>query len=173
MHNPAQLITIAATALNAAAARLSGHTGCILPGIEIDPSLKGHCAAQAVLKREQLSVRINLPVMANHLDDYLAVTIPHEVSHLYLLWRSRHSRNRPRPHGPEWQEIMRSCFGLEPKRCHAYQTAPARNLPRCYLYRCHCREHQLTSIMHNRIHRRGAARCRSCGAGLQFVGKVP
>lgn len=141
-----------------------------LPPATIDFSLRGRCAGQARLGREaRPRLRINLQLLAENLEDFLVVTIPHEVAHLVVLWQARQRRSRPRPHGPEWQAVMRDCFALEPVRCHDYQTTPARVVRRPFIYACPCREHRLTSTMHNRIRLAGGAACRNCRKVLRFL----
>ncbi len=141
-----------------------------LPVAAIDFSLRGRCAGQASVDRNgETCLRINLLLLAENLDDFLNTTIPHEVAHLVVNWQARKNRQRPRPHGKEWQAVMLQCYGLEAHRCHSYQTTPARVVPRAFLYTCHCREHRLTSIMHNRISRSDQARCRNCKSPLIFV----
>jgi len=141
-----------------------------LPEASIDFSLRGRCAGQAIVERKGATcLRINLQLLRENRDDYLSQTIPHEVSHLVVNWQARKKRLKPRPHGIEWQSVMRDCFGLEAKRCHSYQTTPARVVPRPFLYACRCREHLLTSIMHNKIGLSYQALCKACRTPLQFV----
>jgi SprT protein len=141
-----------------------------LPAALIDFSLRGRCAGQACVDRKGTTrLRINLQLLDENFDDFLTQTIPHEVAHLVVNWQARKKRLKPRPHGTEWQAVMLNCFGLEPKRCHSYQTTPARVVPRPFLYTCNCREHLLTSIMHNKIGRSYQALCKVCRAPLRFV----
>lgn len=141
-----------------------------LPPATLDFSLRGRCAGQARVGSDGLPLlRLNLALLADNREDYLAVTIPHEVAHLVVFWPFRNRRTRPRPHGPEWQAVMRDCFGLEPVRCHAYRTTPARVVPRPFLYACDCREHRLTALLHRRLRRAGSASCRRCRTVLRFL----
>ncbi len=141
-----------------------------LPEASIDFSLRGRCAGQAKVDRNShTSLRINQQLLEENLDDFLINTIPHEVAHLVINWKARKKRQRPQPHGPEWQSVMRDCFGLKPVRCHTYATTPARVVPRNYLYACSCREHHLTSIMHNRISNSYQTLCKACRAPLKFI----
>jgi SprT protein len=141
-----------------------------LPEASIDFSLRGRCAGQAVVERTGATrLRINLQLLRENLDDYLIQTVPHEISHLVVNWQARNKRSKPRPHGTEWQAVMRDCFGLEAKRCHSYRTTPARVVPRPFLYACSCREHLLTSIMHNKIGLSYQALCKACRTPLQFI----
>lgn len=143
-----------------------------LPDALIDFSLRGRCAGQARVNcNGETCLRINQQLLAENLDDFLRNTIPHEVAHLVVNWQARQKDPRPRPHGPEWQAVMQCCFNLEAKRCHRYQTTPARIVPRPFLYRCNCRQHLLTSIMHNRISRSYQALCKACRTQLKFVSK--
>jgi SprT protein len=141
-----------------------------LPEASLDFSLRGRCAGQAVVERTGATrLRINLQLLRENLDDYLIQTVPHEISHLVVNWQARNKRSKPRPHGTEWQAVMRDCFGLEAKRCHSYRTTPARVVPRPFLYACSCREHLLTSIMHNKIGLSYQALCKACRTPLQFI----
>ena len=144
-----------------------------LPDAVIDFSLRGRCAGQARVERcGTTTLRINLELLTNNLADFLTQTIPHEVSHLVINWQAREKKQRPRPHGPEWQLVMQNCYGLQPVRCHSYHTRPARCVPRNYLYRCDCREHRLTSIMHKKLSKRYNALCKSCRTQLKFVAEL-
>lgn len=165
-------ITTANTAIRKALDRARRHYNIKLPEASVDYSLRGRCAGQAHLDRNgQLTLRINRQLLEENLEDFLKQTIPHEVAHLVVQWQARKARSRPKPHGQEWQKVMQACFGLEPKRCHSYRTTPARVVTRPFLYRCECRKHQLTSIMHKRVSRSLQALCKSCRSPLQFVNK--
>jgi SprT protein len=164
-----ELQAAAEQAVRRAEARARAHYAIDLPDAVIDLSLRGRCAGQARLERSTTLLRFNLQLLSENRGDFLAVTIPHEVAHLVVLWRSRGSRRRPKPHGVEWQSVMRNCFGLVPQRCHDYATVAARVVPHCFIYRCSCREHHLTSIIHNRIRRGPGALCRSCHTLLVFI----
>lgn len=141
-----------------------------LPEAVIDFSLRGRCAGQARVGRDGATLlRLNLTLLTENLADFLEQTIPHEVAHLVVNWQARQKHRRPRPHGPEWQLVMQNCYGLPPARCHTYRTTPARIVPRNILYRCGCREHRLTAIMHKRLSLSHEALCKSCRTQLKFV----
>jgi SprT protein len=166
----AELQEKALAAIRCAERRARDFYALKLPEASIDFSLRGRCAGQAIVERKGATcLRINLQLLRENLDDYLNQTIPHEVSHLVVNWQARKKRLKPRPHGTEWQSVMRDCFGLEAKRCHSYQTTPARVVPRPFLYACNCREHLLTSIMHNKIGLSYQALCKACRTPLRFV----
>jgi SprT protein len=165
-----ELLRKAEAVVRQAEDRARNYYGINLPGASIDFSLRGRCAGQARVDRNGgTCLRINQQLLLENLDDFLSNTIPHEVAHLVVNWRARRNRQRPRPHGPEWRAVMENCFGLEAKRCHSYQTTPARFVPRPFLYACSCREHHLTTLLHNRISRSCQALCRVCSTPLKFV----
>ncbi len=169
-HSAEQIIKLAEAAVRAAESRARERYAIRLPGAVIDFALRGRCAGQAKVEQNgRTLLRINLELLTNNLDDFLKQTIPHEVSHLVVNWQARKKRQRPRPHGPEWQAVMRDCYNLQPVRCHTYATTPARIVPRNFLYRCNCREHRLTRIMHNRMSCRYQAWCKGCKTHLRFV----
>lgn len=176
MHNQfssSELKEKTLVAVRRAEARARETYNISLPQASLDFSLRGRCAGQAKVERKGTThLRINLQLLAENLDDYLSQTIGHEVAHLVVNWLARKKRLQPRPHGTEWQSVMRDCFGLEPKRCHSYQTTPARVVKRPFLYTCSCREHRLTSIMHNKIGHNYQALCRACRTPLQFVDRA-
>lgn len=166
------IIALATTTVREAEERARRAYRIDLPHAELDFSLRGRCAGQArVAANGQTSIRLNRSLLQDNLDDFLAQTIPHEVAHLVVNWQARRHRQRPRPHGVEWQSVMRDCFGLSPERCHSYRTTAARVVPRNYLYRCECRDHHLTRIMHNKIQRRARALCKTCMSPLTFLVK--
>jgi SprT protein len=145
--------------------------GLDLPAATIDLTLRGRCAGQARIEGGRALLRFNRQLLVENRDDFLKTTVPHEVAHLVVNWPFRRRRQRPRPHGPEWQAVMQDCFGLAPERCHSYRTTPARVVPRPFIYACVCREHRLTSIMHRRISRSRQALCRACKAPIRFVAR--
>jgi SprT protein len=172
-HSPEKIMQLAIDAVRAAEQRARDYYAIRLPEAIIDFSLRGRCAGQARVEYSGATfLRINLGLLTENLPDFLQQTIPHEVSHLVINWQARKKSKRPRPHGPEWQSVMQNCYGLQPVRCHAYHTTPARFVPRKFLYHCKCREHRLTSIMHKRMSPRYKALCKSCMTQLKFVAEL-
>ncbi len=144
-----------------------------LPPADIAFTLRGRCAGQARLHpNDRMELRFNLALLAENSDDFLSRTIPHEVAHLVVFWRARGQNRRPRPHGPEWQQVMCDCFRQDPLRTHAYRTTPARIVRRSFRYACNCREHFLTAIRHNRMSRHRQLQCTHCHSRLVFLGRV-
>ena len=169
-HTPEEIMRLAIKTVRAAEQRARDFYAIRLPGAVIDFSLRGRCAGQARVERGGATLlRLNLTLLKENLADFLEQTIPHEVAHLVVNWQSRQKSKRPRPHGSEWQLVMQNCYGLQPARCHTYRTTPARIVPRNVLYRCGCREHRLTGIMHKRLSQSHQALCKSCRTRLNFV----
>lgn len=133
------------------------------PSIRFD--LRGRSAGQARLAaRQPPLIRYNPALLQANPEDFLASTVPHEVAHLVAF--ARHGA-QIRPHGPEWEAIMRH-FGVEPKRCHAYDVSGVKSRSLRELdYHCACRGHRLTSIRHHRVLAGQTYICRQCGAPLR------
>jgi SprT protein len=132
-----------------------------MPQVEIRFDLRGTGAGQARIRSGSFAViRYNTTLLGLHPTQFVAETVPHEVAHVVAF--VKHGP-RIRPHGPEWQAVMRH-FGVEPSRCHRYDVSRlrTRSLQR-FLYRCSCGTHEISSIRHNRIRREGTVYlCRRC-----------
>jgi SprT protein len=127
--------------------------------------LKGATAGMAWAAENRID--LNVDYLIDAWDDMLNETVPHEVAHIVqrVLWPNSAA------HGKEWQYLMRQ-LGLRPVRCHNYEVVPARKVSRPYVYRCDCRHHNLTQLIHNRIQQENRARrCRMCRGRLVFVRK--
>ena len=133
------------------------------PQIRFD--LRGRSAGQArVGSRGPWVVRYNPVLLEANAEDFLATTVPHEVAHLVAY--ARHG-SRIRPHGPEWQAIMRH-FGVAPERCHRYDlSALSVRSVREFDYHCTCRGHRLSSIRHHRVLAGRDYICRHCATTLR------
>ena len=105
----------------------------------------------------------------NNEEEYLKNTIGHEYAHLvaftYFGWKAV----RGKPHGRHWKAVMRS-LGLNPKRCHSYDTKPARKR-REFLYNCpDCiKTTTVSSVIHNRIKKGRVYRHNGCDSPLELV----
>lgn len=124
--------------------------------------LRGMAAATAHIG--QNAIRFNRLLLEQNTEDFLANTVPHEISHLIAY---RLHGQRIAPHGAEWAAIMRRVFGLEPRRCHPYAVRP-----RCktaYHYRCACTEgHALSARRHHNALRGRRYYCRRCRHFLRY-----
>jgi SprT protein len=138
--------------------------------IEVRFDLRGKTAGQVRIRaRGQFLIRYNPDLLKRGGADFLDRTVPHEVAH--VLAYHRHGPNI-RPHGPEWQRIMRQ-LGAEPTRCHDFDVSglSARRL-QYFDYHCGCMEHQLSSIRHNKVGKGQRYLCRRCGEPLQHGRRV-
>lgn len=130
--------------------------------------LRGQKAGVAHLDENLL--RFNPQLYRENREHFLEQTVAHEVAHLIA-----HQLFGPRirPHGEEWQLIMRGIYGLPPDRCHTY--AVKRRATTRYLYRCHCPEHNdfpFSPQRHTLVAKGRRYYCRRCKATLVFTGEV-
>jgi SprT protein len=138
--------------------------------IPVSFDLTGRSAGMYRVRNGRRSIRYNAYLFAKYFEDNLAVTVPHEVAH--YVTDMLHGLHRVRPHGKEWQAIMRS-LGVEPRACGDYDLSgvPVRRQRR-FTYVCGCTTHRLTAQRHNKVHRGEAIyRCRCCSGPLVFAGK--
>lgn len=136
-----------------------------LAPIAVEFDLAGRSAGMYRKQRGQCSIRYNAYLFAKYFDDNLTTTVPHEVAHYAA--DVLHGFHRIRPHGAEWQEIMRA-LGAEPRATARYDLdgIPVRRQQR-FGYRCICSTHLLSATRHYRIVRRNASYlCRRCGTEL-------
>jgi SprT protein len=138
-----------------------------------DYSLRGKCGGQYDPRIH--SIRINMVLLSENLEDYLDQTIPHEVAH--ALTRSKYERygRRIQPHGNEWKSVMRA-LGKRPDRCHSYDVSNStvRTVKRQYKYACRCKTFELTIIRHRRAQKavaqdKSAYKCRACNSPLKYI----
>lgn len=142
-----------------------GH-GRTRPRVEVRCDLRGRSAGQ--LRRYadgRLVIRYNLGMALLQPQAFVRETVPHEVAHA-VVWVC-HGEGA-KPHGTEWRAVMRH-FGFDDaSRCHNFATTPqpARRQRR-WLYVCDCRQHELSSVRHNRARKGQTYICRSCRAALR------
>jgi len=123
--------------------------GRVFPEIPVLFDLRGKAAGMYRVRAGQRVIRYNPFIFARYFDDNLAQTIPHEVAHYVsdLL----HGFRNIRPHGQEWKRVM-ALFEADPRVTCNYDLhgLPQRRYQQ-HAYRCGCRQHQLTTIRHNRV----------------------
>ncbi|MBM7454322.1 SprT protein [Oceanisphaera litoralis] len=120
------------------------HTGRDFDPPTVRFNQRGRIAGSAWLERWEL--RFNPVLLADNEADFMADIIPHEVTHLVAFA----CFGKVKPHGREWQHIMRSVFGLEPRTRHRLNTA---RVAPTFAYDCGCRRHQLSLRRHNKVQR--------------------
>lgn len=136
-----------------------------VPEIAVYFDLIGKAAGMYCRKRNTRYLRFNPYLFAKYWHDNYRNTIAHEVAHYAadLLF----SPQKIRPHGRQWQAVMRF-FGVPPATtCNFDLTGIPTRKVRRYNYYCLCTTHQLTAIRHNRVVG-GLQRyvCRQCASEL-------
>ena len=144
--------------------------GMVFPAPDIQFDLSGQSAGMFRARPGHYDIRFNPWIFAKYFDESLANTVPHEVAHyvVHMLYGSA----RTRPHGAEWQDVMRN-FDAEPRVTGDYnlEGIPVRRQRR-FRYQCRCREHQVSTLRHNRVIRGQARyRCRYCNTDLRYIGE--
>ncbi|MCQ4241877.1 SprT family zinc-dependent metalloprotease [Stutzerimonas stutzeri] len=133
---------------------------------EVSLKLRGQKAGVAHL--DQNLLRFNDQLYRANTEHFLQQTVAHEVAHLVA---HQLYGGRIRPHGEEWQLIMRGVYELMPDRCHSYEVA--RRQASRYIYRCACpeRDFPFTGQRHALVRKGRRYFCRNCRATLVFSGQ--
>jgi len=128
-------------------------------------NLRGRSAGQFRVKHLNgkwiRELRFNQQLLDQHTFDFIDDTVPHEVAHfiVYELFGTS-----VRPHGKEWQYVMREVLDQTPEVTHKYDVQPARKM-QTVAYTCGCPErvHQLGLVRHKRVITQQARYlCRQC-----------
>lgn len=142
------------------------HPGLPRPKIWFD--LRGRSAGQAHYQRGGL--RFNRTLLRENRQAFMDEIVPHEMAH-WLVFHLEEGA-QARPHGREWQTVMRKLYGLKPITTHRFDVARASPAP--YLYRCQCeRPHRFTGRRHSLASKGTRYRCRVCRATLHFDRQEP
>lgn len=170
--DPERLTALDAAGLHAAllarveaAWRLCREVHPDLPRPTVWCDLRGQCAGQAHFGRGGL--RFNPLLYAENRVAFLTEVVPHEMAH-WLVWHLEEGP-RLRPHGREWQTVMRRLFGLEPRTTHRFDTGRASPVP--HRYACACREHAFTARRHALACQGRRYRCCHCAQTLVYLGR--
>ncbi len=147
--------------------------------LDITFNLRGRCAGMYRIKQRkgrifthrQREIRYNSFIFAKYFDDNYATTIPHEVAHYVsdIIYGLKNIK----PHGREWKTIMQA-FEADASVTADYDLSgiPLKKQSK-FTYHCDCREHQLTSIRHNKINRRKQQYyCKVCKQKLRYKEKL-
>jgi SprT protein len=115
-------------------------------------------------KRE---IRYNPYIFSKYFEDNFNTTIPHEVAH--YISDIVYGLKNIRPHGKEWKKIMQA-FGADASVTATYDLSGIPLKKQTYFtYQCDCREHQLSSIRHNKIkEHRYQYFCNVCKQVIQY-----
>ena len=143
--------------------------------VDISFNLKGRSSGMYRIKQErkflfsqlQREIRYNPYIFSKYFEDNFTTTIPHEVAHYLtdILYGLRNIK----PHGKEWKAVMHA-FGADASVTASYDLSgiPLKKQS-LFSYQCDCREHQLSTIRHNKIkQRRYKYYCNACKQILRF-----
>lgn len=171
-----QYLVVDAVRVNIEAANDFFGKSLVVPEIRFD--LRGKSAGQARfeysstygLARKTIPViRFNRVLMEENPQAFISDVAPHETAH--VIANQLYGR-KIKPHGEEWQMIMRSVLKQEPSVTHRFDVS--RSSPKPYVYRCECPGlvHSLSTIRHNRVQRNQSSYlCRKCNGTLDFTGQ--
>lgn len=138
------------------------------PVIPVYFDLTGHTIGMYKQLRQQKIIRYNALVFSKYFEENVRDTVPHEVAHYVV--DMQYSRRNRRPHGVEWQSVMKD-FGADASRTANYDLTdiPKRRystLP----YQCGCQQHELGIRRHNKVLKRQTNYfCCKCGDVLTAV----
>lgn len=150
-----------------------------IAGIHFD--LKGRSAGQVRFPvsnfRKVASdplIRINSMLLVQYGERFISEVVPHECAHVVVYHLFQRDRSlwkiKPKPHGREWQRVMREVFSMEPGVTHNFVLPDSSN--KKFHYQCAClgKQHELSLIRHNKVNR-GQTRylCRHCGNRLDPI----
>ncbi|GAA0835399.1 MULTISPECIES: SprT family zinc-dependent metalloprotease [Marinomonas] len=122
---------------------------------------RGRAAGTAHLHKNE--VRFNLFMLQQNTALFLETVVPHEVAHIIVYQIYGHE---VRPHGKEWQAVMKKVFHLEPNRTHNFEVP----LPKkAFRYQCQCQIHTFTAHRHNRAKKGTEYICKLCRSPLYFL----
>lgn len=130
-------------------------------------NLRGRSAGQfRVNPRTRTNeLRFNAELLMRYGQVFIDETAGHEVAH-YVTYKLFGARVKP--HGTQWQAIMREVLEQNPSVSHNYEVRAARK-SKTYPYHCACpaKTHALGAVRHKRV-KEGRARylCRSCRTTL-------
>lgn len=120
---------------------------------------RGKIAGSARLQTNQLN--FNPVLLEDNLDHFIDVVVPHEVSHLLV----HQLYGRVRPHGFEWQQIMRNVFEQKANVRHRLDVSKVSG--KTFEYQCACATVSLSIRRHNKVLRNQQQYlCRKCGDKL-------
>ncbi|WP_231908865.1 SprT family zinc-dependent metalloprotease [Marinomonas sp. TW1] len=122
---------------------------------------RGRAAGTAHLQKNEL--RFNHFMYQQNPVEFLKTVVPHEVAHIivYQIYGTS-----VRPHGKEWQAVMKKVYQLSPNRTHMFDVPPLKN---SYLYACACRQHEFTKRRHSRAQKGVEYICKECHSSLSFL----
>ena len=136
-----------------------------VPRPEYRLDLRGKIAGLALLREH--CMRLNNSMLLEHGIAFVHQVVAHEMAHLVAY---RRFGSRIKPHGAEWQWLMRDVFEREPNVTHNFAARLAHR--RVFWYHCKCDAPSEFSLTRHRRARAGTRYiCRICKESLKFLGK--
>lgn len=132
-----------------------------LPSLSFDQ--RGCIAGSAIYQKNH--IKLNRILLEENPKVFFDEVIAHELSHIiaYQLHGAK-----IKPHGKEWQSIMRDVFQLNPKTKHNLNVDTVKSKE--FDYECDCGPIKLTLRRHNMIIRgKRAYNCRVCSSRLRPI----
>jgi predicted SprT family Zn-dependent metalloprotease len=123
-------------------------------------------------------LNFNSVLMEENWEVFIETTVPHEVAHycsdIYV--GTQFTRNkRIISHGSMWKSMMRFFGVKEIKRCHSYRLDNVKQVRKTkrFLYVCEGgHEHQISTVIHNRINKGEVRVCSKCKTDITFVKRI-
>ncbi len=141
--------------------RAEQHLGRQFVRAHIAFNQRGKIAGAALMPGNKL--KFNSTLLADNREAFIREVVPHEVCHL-LVWQL-YPGQRLRPHGKEWQGLMKTLFNLPGKATHQMDVSKVAG--KTFAYRCHCGPVTLSVRRHNKVVRQQQQYiCRRCQTRL-------
>ncbi|MCL1092186.1 SprT family zinc-dependent metalloprotease [Shewanella kaireitica] len=129
------------------------------PRPEVNFKLRGKSAGTAHLQLNKL--RFNPLLLKDNSQAFVDDVVPHEICHLLAF----QLYGRVKPHGLEWQRLMRQLYQRQPRTTHSFNTQSVEG--KTFEYFCGCGSVNLSIRRHNKVVRGDTQyRCRKCGQNL-------
>lgn len=123
---------------------------------------RGKIAGTAHLQRNL--IKLNAVLMADNMDTFLQEVIPHETAHIVVYQKF----GRVKPHGIEWQSVMRDAFDSQPEVRHSMDVSKTQG--QIFQYKCGCGPVMLSVRRHNKVVRgKQTYMCRNCQQALTAI----
>lgn len=119
---------------------------------------RGKSAGSAHLQRN--IIKFNATLYEQNKEEFIQQVVAHEVAHLIVYQQY----GKVRPHGKEWQHVMRNIFNCPAITTHSLDISDV--IGQQFSYSCLCRTHQLTIRRHNKILKGGRYLCIHCKGAL-------
>lgn len=122
---------------------------------------RGKAAGSAHLQHNL--IKFNPILFHQNKSTFFDQVIPHEVAHLVVF----QTYGKVRPHGIEWQHIMKAIFKIPALTTHNLNINAV--VGKQFDYACPCRQHKLTIRRHNKVLKGERYLCRYCNGFLKSL----